>query len=311
MDPLSEICATIHVRDALFARVEASAPWGVKSAGEPGFKFVLLLKGSCILKMQGAPAPMVLNAGDVFITLDATPYEIYDSAGSSLLDCERLLASMVGNTIAIGGHGPSATFLSGIFELDAVDAVPLLAALPPFLLMRAGEESHAAFEAVLGMLARESTTRQLGANAMIARLFEILFIHAVRAHCEQQPVAVNGWLGVMTDPQLSKAGNAMHDDLGREWTLEMLAQEAGMSRTSFAARFKQRANQTPLDYLTRWRMHKAAHLIRRGSQSLAQIARTVGYQSEAAFNRSFAREIGMTPGKYRKASPPSPEVAGK
>ncbi|WP_171020476.1 AraC family transcriptional regulator [Cupriavidus sp. 2SB] len=299
MDPLSEICTSIRVKDALFTRVEASTPWGIKSDGESGFKFVLVLGGSCTLRSQGGK-PTFLTAGDAFIELEALPYEIYDAEGATLVDCKALLSKIESNTIEIGGEGPKTTFLSGVFELDSVDSLPLLEYLPSLLYMRAGREANEAFEAILEMLGRESATREVGAAAIIARLFEILFIHTVRHYCVQEAPSANGWLGVMADPQLSKAGYAMHQDLGRDWTLEMMAQEAGMSRTSFATRFRERAKQTPLDYLTRWRMHKAARLMRAGNQSLGQIARAVGYKSEAAFNRSFVKQIGVTPGKYRR-----------
>jgi AraC-like DNA-binding protein len=94
----------------------------------------------------------------------------------------------------------------------------------------------------------------------------------------------------------------MHRDLANDWTLESLAKISGMSRSAFAARFKEKAGQTALDYLIRWRMHKAAHLIRRTDLSLNEIAEHIGYQSEAAFNRMFKREVGTTPGRFKRAS---------
>jgi AraC-like DNA-binding protein len=241
----------------------------------------------------------------VFITLDETPYEIYDEPSSILLDCADVMSAMVDNTIVVGGDGAPSTFISGAFKLDRVDAAPLLAVLPSFLLLPAGEERSGAFEAILGMLARETSRREIGSEAMIGRLFEVLFIHAVRAYCEHQASPATGWLAVVVDPQLGQVARAMHDNLGKDWTLEALATIAGMSRSAFAARFKERAGKTALEYLTYWRMHEAARRIRLGNRSLAQIARDVGYQSEAAFNRMFAREIGITPGRYGK----SPELA--
>ena len=302
MDPLSQICSAIQVRSVLYTRVEAAAPWGVASPGEAGVKFVLLVRGDCILKMDGVAAPIAMRGGDVFITLGPTPYEIYDAPDSALLDCAEVMAKLSGNTIVLGGAGAASVFLSGIFELDASDATPLLSVLPPFLLLRSEDRRCGAFEATLGMLAGESAGHELGADALIGRLFEILFIHAIRAYCRQQPTLAGGWLAVLSDPPLKQVAHAMHADLGRAWTLDMLAQQAGMSRTSFATRFKDKAGQTPQDYLARWRMHRAAQLIRAGRLSLAQIGRTVGYHSEAAFSRMFTREIGVAPGRYRKTA---------
>ena len=302
MDPLSEICASMRVQKALFTRVEASAPWGVRSPVHDGFKFALLVRGSCVLTTRANEAPITLRSGDVFIALDGSPYETYDAPGSALLDCAEVMARQIDDTIAIGGGGAASTFISGCFEIDAHDAAPLMSVLPSLLLLRAGEESNRAIEELLGMLARETARRNMGSDAMIARLFELLFIHAVRAYCEQQALPKTGWLAVTSDPHLKHAAHAMHSDLANEWTLDSLAKIAGMSRSAFAARFKEKAGQTALDYLIRWRMHKATHLIQRSELSLHEIANCIGYRSEAAFNRMFKREVGTTPGQFKRAS---------
>ena len=84
--------------------------------------------------------------------------------------------------------------------------------------------------------------------------------------------------------------------------LATLSRTPRMSRSAFAARFKEKAGQTALDYLIRWRMHKATHLIQRSELSLHEIANCIGYRSEAAFNRMFKREVGTTPGQFKRAS---------
>ena len=276
MDPLSEICASMHVQKALFTRVEASAPWGVRSPVHDGFKFALLVRGSCVLTTRANEAPITLRSGDVFIALDGSPYETYDAPGSALLDCAEVMARQIDDTIAIGGGGAASTFISGCFEIDAHDAAPLMSVLPSLLLLRAGEESNRAIEELLGMLARETARRNMGSDAMIARLFELLFIHAVRAYCEQQAMPKTGWLAVTSDPHLKHAAHAMHSDLANEWTLDSLAKIAGMSRSAFAARFKEKAGQTALDYLIDGD-DKATHLIQRGELSLHESANCIGY----------------------------------
>jgi len=301
MDPLTEICASMRVEKAMFTRVEATAPWGISSPGERGVKFVLVVRGTSTLTMPDGPAPIVLRGGDVFITLSETPYEIYDEPGSRLLDCAEVLATQVDDTMVVGGGGAPTTFISGAFHIDDPDARPLFSVMPRFLLLRAEEERTRAFESVLDMLSRETGRRAMGFEAMIGRLFELLFIHAVRAYADQETaIPKRGWLGAISDAQLRDAVRAMHGDLAHDWTLESLAKQAGMSRSAFTARFKQSVGQTPLDYLTRWRMHRATQLLQRDGLSLAEIGRSVGYRSEAAFNRTFKRAIGATPGQYRR-----------
>ena len=92
----------------------------------------------------------------------------------------------------------------------------------------------------------------------------------------------------------------MHERLDQPWTVANLAFIAGMSRSAFASRFKELTGEAPLEYLTRWRMHQATRLLREGDRKLADVARTVGYESDAAFNRAFKRILGVTPGEYRR-----------
>jgi AraC-like DNA-binding protein len=300
VDALSEICASMRVESAMFMRLEASAPWGVRSPSRAGFKLVLVVSGSCELASRTSASPIVLRSGDVFIALDDTPFEMYDRPGSPILTCAETTAVQVGDLIRIGGGGAVSSFISGCFEIGDQRATPLMTLLPPLLLLRATEGANRVIKNILEILAHETARRDMGSHAAIARLFELLFIQAVRVHCEQHALPETGWLAASSDANLKHAIHAIHNNLGHDWTLESLAKIAGMSRSAFAARFKQKTGQTALDYLIRWRMHKAAHLLRHSGQSLHEIANRVGYQSDAAFNRVFKREIGVNPGEFRR-----------
>ncbi|EHH03598.1 AraC family transcriptional regulator [Agrobacterium tumefaciens CCNWGS0286] len=110
----------------------------------------------------------------------------------------------------------------------------------------------------------------------------------------------SGWLGALADPRLTRALSAMHDQPQRRWTLVELAGLAGMSRTTFAERFRDVVGQTPLDYLAGWRMRLAADRLHRGGESIAAIGFSVGYESEAAFSTAFRRVMGRTPMQHRR-----------
>ena len=131
MDPLSDILAGLRIRTANFTRMDASAPWGVRSPGEPGINFVLLLRGSALLTTPSNPQPIALRSGDVFIRLDDTPYRLFDHQDSALIECVDVEKLRVDNYINIGGGGAVTTFISGSFNLDAMEAGPLLRGLPP------------------------------------------------------------------------------------------------------------------------------------------------------------------------------------
>lgn len=176
-----------------------------------------------------------------------------------------------------------------------------LRALPPLLHLKLNQHRSLAFQSVLEMLAVETESPGLGSEAVVNRLFELLFVHAIRAYSAQPGGPTRGWLCAIADRQLAQALEAMHGDPAQSWTVESLARTAGMSRSGFAARFKAVVGQSPLDYLTQWRMYCASRLLQQGNVALAEVARQVGYESAAAFNRVFRRETAMTPGAFRKA----------
>ena len=301
MDHLSHIVAGLRIRAANFTRMDASEPWGVHSPSERGINFVLLVRGSAILTTPDSPEPIALRSGDVFIKLDNTPYRLYDHEDSTLLDCVDVEKLRVGNHIEIGGGGAVTTLVSGSFEVDALEARPLLQTLPSLLHLKLDQQRSLAFQSVLEMLALETESPGLGSEAVVGRLFELLFVHAIRAYSTQPAGPTPGWLSAMGDRHLTRALEAMHGAPAENWTVESLARAAGMSRSSFAAHFKAVVGKAPLDYLTQWRMHCAMRLLHLGNLAISEVSRQVGYESTAAFNRVFRRETAMTPGAFRKS----------
>jgi AraC-like DNA-binding protein len=301
MDPLSDILTSLRIRSARFTRMDANAPWGVYSPGERGVNFVLVVRGSAILTRPGSE-PIALRGGDVFIRLDEAPYSLYDHEDSTLIDCMTVERGRVGNTIRIGGTGARTTFISGAFELGTQEAWPLLRVLPPLLHLKLDQHRSLAFQSVLEMLALETEAPGLGAEAVVSRLFELLFVHSIRAYSGQPEGAPRGWLAALSDRHLAQALQAMHGAPEQVWTVQSLARVAGMSRSGFAARFKAVVGLAPLEYLTQWRMYCAARLLQRGSLAVAEVAREVGYESVAAFSRVFRRELTVTPAAFRRTA---------
>lgn len=301
MDPLTDILTGLRIRRAVFTRLEASAPWGFDSAGEPFLKFVLLVRGSAILTTAATSEPIALHGGDVFIMLQDLPYRIYDHENSAMTDCIDIEKLRIGNKIEVGGGGAVTSFISGFFELDARAAKPLLKVLPPLLHLKLEKGRCQAFQSVLELLALETETPGMGSEAVVSRLFELLFVHAIRAYSDKPGGPTDGWLAANADRNLAKALEAMHGAPAEDWTVDALARTAGMSRSAFAARFKTVVGQAPLEYLTQWRMYCATRLLQHSGLALADVSRRVGYDSVAAFNRVFRRETGMTPGAFRNS----------
>ena len=140
-----------------------------------------------------------------------------------------------------------------------------------------------------------------GSEVVANRLAEVLFIQTLRAHIASGSESCKrGWLRAIFDRQIGAALRCVHENVKSPWTVQSLAAAAGMSRSAFASRFKELLGQTPLDYVTDWRMQKATQLLNQQDKKLAEIAQSVGYESEDAFSKAFKRVVGVAPAEYRR-----------
>jgi transcriptional regulator GlxA family with amidase domain len=153
------------------------------------------------------------------------------------------------------------------------------------------------------MLASEMAELAPGSELVVNRLADLLFIHSIRAHIGSQSEACkSGLLGAIFDRQIGVALKSMHEKVEHRWTVESLAAACGMSRSAFAVRFKELVGETPLEYLTNWRMQKASTLLNKGDRKLVEVAESVGYDSDASFSKAFKRVLGVAPTEYRRSS---------
>lgn len=305
MDPLDEVFSAMRVENALYARLEATAPWGLSTQRGQTSRFGLVLRGGCWLTLDDEPdpTPIALSAGDCFVIPRGRPYSLRDDMKSATVNCVDIVRSNVGGVVPLGGGGASTTVVSGWFVFDNDGARPLLELLPPLLHIRMDQDRTHLLQSTLQLLAMETTQRGLGSGLVVSRLADIIFVQTVRAYIDTlDPDSDTGWLAALSDRRIGRALQLLHKDIAADWTVEGLATAVGMSRSAFALRFKEKVGQSPLDYVTRWRMFRAGHLLRSTDKTLAEIASSVGYESEAAFNKAFKRSVGAAPGAYRRGS---------
>lgn len=302
MDSLSHLVGSLRVSGAMYTRFELSAPWGHRVTHRGEIKFVLVTRGACWLRTDALSAPLELSPGDLFLVLDGAPYEVSDRPRSRCIDCVKLEPQREGFVIAYGGGGATAELVSVAIQLSPEDTGDLVAALPPFIHLRADAIRGDSLRALTELL-RDEIQEDLGSTPIVRRLAESLFISAVRFHVRHSAAARDGLLAAIADPQLRRALGEMHSDLAQAWTVERLATRAGMSRASFAARFRDKTGTTPLEYLTRQRIAAARTLLREGV-AIADVAERVGYTSPISFARAFGRVVGTPPGAFRRQAAP-------
>ncbi|MFZ0305841.1 MAG: AraC family transcriptional regulator [Terracidiphilus sp.] len=316
MDPITDIFRTMHVTAFGQHRLEASAPWGliggqqaeekvtrsVKKTPSPDLAhFAMLSRGNCWLNVEGIPDPLPLTGGDCFLLARDTSIVMRDSLQTRPRSTFREIAAKAKRNIAhYGGGGAPTTVVCGSLSFNRARLKPITQLLPRFILIRADKAHTLALHNTMQALASEMADQAPGSEVVATRLAEVLFIQVLRAHIASEPKRNQGWLRAIFDPQVGAALSAIHDGVNSPWTVESLAEASGMSRSAFAARFKELLGQTPLEYVTEWRMQKAIELLEQRDKKLMVVARSVGYESDASFSKAFKRVVGASPGEYLK-----------
>jgi len=303
MDPLEDVMTTMRVASSLYIRMQLRAPYGVRFDTGAQARLVVITRGSCWVVADDLPHPVSLAAGDCLIVKSETRFALQDELGRRLVPCDRVLSKITGRTVQHGGAGVLMEMLSGALSFDAAAAEPLMAVMPNLVHVRLDEARAHLLQTTLQLIGLETAEDGLGASLVIGRLHDVLFVQAVRAWCATDQQA-GGWLAGLKDDRLAASIRAMHGDLARGWTVETLARVAGLSRSTFAATFKAVTGDTPLDYLTRWRMYRAKVLLRGSELSLMEIAERVGYETDTALSRAFRRLEGVAPGEWRRNGRP-------
>lgn len=298
-------------------RLEATAPWGLiggKQINEkvtPSGKkisptdlahFAMLSRGNCWLSVEGIPEPIPLAGGDCILLARDASIVMRDSPRTRPRSTFREIAAKANSNVAhYGGGGAPTTVVCGSLSFDRASLKPITQLLPRFILIKADQAHTLALHNTMQALASEMAEQAPGSEVVATRLAEVLFIQALRAHIASEVEWRNkGWLRAIFDPQIGTALSAVHDSVNTPWTVKSLAAATGMSRSAFAARFKELLGQTPLEYVTEWRMQKAMQLLQQRDKKLIDVARSVGYESDAAFSKAFKRVVGASPGEYLK-----------
>lgn len=296
MDPLTDIVALLYPHDCSAAGLDAGGDWSIRFDRHAGLKCNAVLKGSCWLWVDGADAPQRLEAGDCAILPHGLPFTVSARQMKIGADAAAIYAPLPhGGTAVYGGGGDF--FMTGArFLLSGPVADALLRAMPPVIVVHS-RLSGDAVRWSLAQIAEELREDRPGRALSVTHLSHYVFVQALRCHlADASPTT--GWLSLLADTRLSRALEVMHGDPARRWQLAELAALAGMSRTSFAVRFRHVAGETPMAYLTKLRMLRAAHALRRRDTSIAQVAAEIGYSSESAFAAAFKRTMKCTPRQY-------------
>jgi AraC-like DNA-binding protein len=297
MDPLSEVLFLLKPSTYRAGGFDLAGDFAIKFPKHESIKCYAVVSGQCWLSVEGVPDAVRLTAGDCFLLPRGFASYLSSDVTLTPVDAPMIFPFPLNGRIASCNGGGDCLLVGGNFVLMGKQADILLAELPPIVHIRK-QSDKAAMRWSLERLREELRDPQPGGFLVAQQLAYMMLVQALRLHLAEGLRGGVGWLFALSDKQMSAAISSMHDDPAHDWTVEELGQRAGMSRSTFALRFKETVGVSPMEYMTRWRMLLAADRIANTRDSISEIARSLGYESASAFTKAFKKIMGCSPRQY-------------
>jgi AraC-like DNA-binding protein len=338
MDVLSDVLRVVRLSGAVFFNAEFSSPWAITSpqreelacmilpTAECVSLFHVVVDGECWCRCTDHPE-VHLTAGDIVVLPHSHPHDMSShklgpQKGAEPTPVGEIMPQGTSDalpTVRHGGGGKKSRFVCGYLQCDQRFS-PLIGSLPTMMVLRRsdrytsvetvktdglrrspiGQSTDTWLSTTLNYMINEASSSAPGNATMLERLTELVFVEILRQYMKQLPEGQSGWLSGLNDPYVGTALRLMHEDPARNWTVEDLARETAISRSALAQKFSDMIGDSPMHYLAVWRVELAKQMLRGGRRGIPEIADSVGYESEAAFNRAFKRLTGSPPATWRK-----------
>jgi AraC-like DNA-binding protein len=321
MDALSEVLGAVRLTGAVFLQMELRAQWSYLTAparkiadvlmpdADHVIPFHLITEGQCYARLLDGD-PVELAAGDLLLFPAGEQHALAAASAAALrlkpvaITGESLRTLLRRGEIAEfkkEGAGAATRIVCGFLACDKRLAEPLLRSLPRLLKVRMRDGGTAAWvRSSIQFSVAESASARPGSAAVLARLSEVLFAEAIRYYVDELPPGQSGFLAALRDRHVGRALALLHEAPAHPWTVDEISTRVGLSRSALGERFNELLGAPPMQYLARWRTSLAARLLRESDVPVLRVATDVGYESEAAFNRAFKRELGLPPAAWRK-----------
>ena len=300
MDLLSDILESIRLKAVIYPKIVLTdRSWGIEVAQDNTSQFWRLLKGTCYLRVKGEAA-IKMKEGEIFFIPHGASHQISGNPNNKCVPAAEYGKALRIGTPLFKGSDEETVLMGGHFDIDPSFKHPFIHSLPTLMHITA-MQSELCFwlNNVAVFLNEEISHEKAGSKVILGRLADIIFILIIRAYVDQENIE-QGFLMTLKDERISSSLKSMHQSPDKEWTIEQLAAKAGMSRSLYCKEFKRSVGETPMSYLTNWRIIKSKEFLSSTKENISEVAARVGYQSEAAFNRLFKTKVGVTPAIYRR-----------
>jgi AraC-like DNA-binding protein len=302
MDPLSSVLSLLKPRSHLSGRFDIGSKQAILFPKYEGIKCYAVLAGTCWLTVPDAE-PVLLRENDCFLLPSGRAFSLAADGATHPVELQALLTALYNGASGLYDGDPACTLAGGHFLMDGDPADLLLGFLPAMVHLRA-EHEKVAMRWSLERMREELRDEKLGGSFLVQQLAYMMLVQALRVHLAQSSQDTVGWLYALTDPQLKSAIVSMQANPASPWTVNGLAQHVGMSRSIFALKFKEKVGESPMEYLTRWRMLLAGDRLTASTEPILSIALSLGYESESAFGKAFKRVMGCSPRQYSRDADP-------
>jgi AraC-like DNA-binding protein len=319
MDALSDVLKVAHLTGGVFLRADFFAPWCMAArvpaeqcqpALGPASHIILyhyVVEGALRVRLGDDGRDELVVAGEAILLPRNDPHLMgSDLSLRPVPGSEIVHPPKDGGLYSIhhGGNGERTQVVCGFLGCASAKDNPVISTLPPMLKFTVAEGAAGEWmRSTFRYAAEEVSAGRPGSETVLAKLSELLFVEAVRRYAESLPDGQTGWLAGLREPYVGRALALLHRDTTRRWTLDDLGREVGLSRSALADRFIRLIGMPPMHYLAHWRMHVATQKLRNTNASLAQVAESVGYESEAAFSRAFKKAFNVAPATWRRSNP--------
>ncbi len=300
MDVLANVLRLASLGNAVITQSELAGSWSLEVPPEIRVAIHLIRRGECWLRVSGAlTAPMRLGEGDVVLIPNSLAHILSANPDTPPLPLAEGLA-LARRHADEAPASECANLLCAEITFDHAARHPLADVLPEVIHIPSSDADIGDGVRVLaGLLTEEAGGKRPGSEVVVAGLLDALLVLIVRHWLDTQQTPNSGWLSALKDKKIVRTLAAMHHRPDHPWTVAELADQAGMSRSTFARRFPQLVGLTPLEYLAQWRMNVAAKLLRTTAMSVESVALGVGYESATAFGNAFRGRFSIAPGRYR------------
>lgn len=302
-DPFGEVLHLLKLTGVLYCNAQLTDPWGIELPSLPGVMNVeLVTSGHCWIELEGK-APVFMPQGSLVVIPRGNRHILRGNPGDKATWLEDIPVERIGDrfeNMRFGGGGRLTEVTYYGVRFDPYLAERLIQLLPSMVHVRTHIDDGSWLQSTIQFMAQEAQQHLPGSETVMTRLADVLVIQAIRSWIQSVRQEDQGWIAALHDRHIGKAMSLMHRQPARNWQVESLAHEIGMSRSGFSARFTALVGESVKQYLTGLRIQLAHRELRETSDTLAQIAERVGYQSEPAFNRAFKRVVGESPGTVRR-----------